>query len=393
MTTTRGVATVRAVPIVDRILDRWRQVPPLAADAALAALLGVVTAISIAVTDGNDPSERMTWWGWALVALQVVPLVWRRRAPVAVAVLAVGASMAFGLAALPDPAIQFAPALAIYSVAAFRPRSVSLGFVAVITVVAGGALAVDEQSDPADVAVNYFVGIGSWVVGDTMRGQRERTRWLAERQHDAAERAAADERVRIARELHDVVAHHISVIAVQAEAAQEVLATNPERAEAAMGAVADTARTALGELRRALGVLRSGPDLAPQPGLAGVDDLAASVRRAGLGVELHTTGRPRPVEGVVGVTAYRVVQEALTNVLRHADARTACIDLAFDDVALVVTVSDDGTGAGGAVADGDGQGHGLVGMRERVTVLGGELDAGPAPGGGFTVRARLPLPA
>jgi signal transduction histidine kinase len=405
MTGPTPVGTVRAVPFVDRLLDRWRRVPPLAADAGLAAVVGLVTAVSIVVADGNDASERMTWWGWALIAVQVVALAWRRRAPVTVAVIAGGSMFAFGLANLPDPAIPFPSLLAVYTVAAHRPRRVSLVFVAALTVVAAVVLAVDSQTDPADVAVNYFVGVTAWLLGDAARTQRERARWLAERQDGAAARAAADERVRIARDLHDVVAHHISVIAVQAEAAQEVLATSPERAGAAMATVADTARTALGELRRALGVLRAGPELAPQPGLAALDELVESVRGAGLGVEVRTTGPARPVDGVVGVTAYRIVQEALTNVIRHADARRACVELAFSPAALDVTVSDDGRGGGsagdrsrpdrraGADPDGAGSGHGLVGMRERVAGLGGDLSAGPGPGGGFTVRARLPLPA
>jgi signal transduction histidine kinase len=399
MTGSSAVVTVRPMPAVDPVLHRWR-VPTLAVDAALAVVVGIVTAVSIVVVDGNDPTERATWWGWILVAIQVVPLAWRRQAPAAVAAVVGTAMLAYGLSNLPDPAIQFAGALAFYSVAAYSRRSVSLVVVAAIVVAGAVVFAVDRQSDPADVAVNYFVGIMSWLVGETMRTQRERSRWLAERQEDAAARAAADERVRIARDLHDVVAHHISVIAVQAEAAQEVLASNPERAGAAMGTVAETARAALGELRRALGVLRTEPELAPQPGLSALDDLAASVRGAGLAVELHTSGTVRPVDRVVGVTAYRIVQEALTNVLRHADARAARVDLAFGDGALVVTVSDDGRGRAGhagpaAGANGGsaagGSGHGLVGMRERVTSLGGQLDAGPGPGGGFTVRARLPL--
>jgi signal transduction histidine kinase len=160
-----------------------------------------------------------------------------------------------------------------------------------------------------------------------------------------------------------------------------------------MGRVADTARTALTELRRVLGVLRSdaeadgGAARAPQPDLAGVDDLVAAVREAGLTVDVRTEGAARPVTGVVGVAAYRVVQEALTNVLRHAAARRAEVALSFGDDALVVTVSDDGRGPAGG---GDG-GHGIAGMRERVAIAGGSLDAGPRDGGGFAVRARLPL--
>jgi signal transduction histidine kinase len=377
--------------MVDRFLDRWREVPPFVADGALAAVVALVTVTSIVVTDRNDASEQATAWAWGLQALQLVPLAWRRRAPVIVAALVFAGAFGYGMANLPDPAFPFAPAVAVYSVGAFRPRSVSVPCAVAITLVAAFALALDSQADAEDVAVNYFIGITSWVVGDTMRTQRERTSWLAARKDDETRRAAADERVRIARDLHDVVAHHISVIVVQAEAAQEVLATRPDQAEGAMAAVADTARTALGELRRTLGVLRTDPALAPQPDLAAVDDLAASVRQAGLAVDVRTTGEARPVDGVVGLTAYRVVQEALTNVLRHAHASRARVDLAFADRALVVTVADDGRG--GAVNGTSPAGQGLIGMRERVVVLGGDLEAGPVPGGGFRVRARLPLPA
>jgi signal transduction histidine kinase len=376
-----------------RLADRLRHLPPLVVDALLALAVGVVTVISIVVADVDDPSERMTWWGWALVAVQVVPLVWRRRAPLAVLFVSGLGSLVFGMANLPDPAIQFTLALALYTVAAYRCRRISVPVVLAFVVVGALSFVLDDQADLADIAVTYLVGVGAWVVGDSTRSQRERAAWLAQRQQDEAQRAAAEERVRIARDLHDVVAHHISVIAVQAEAAQEVLAAHPERAERAMATVAETARTALGELRRMLGLLRSDAGRAPQPDLGAVDELVASVRGAGLAVEVRTTGPARPVDGVVGVTAYRIVQEALTNVLRHADARRACVDLAFDADALVIRVADDGRGPRAARpgATNGGGGQGLVGMRERVTVLGGRLETGPAPDGGFTVEARLPL--
>jgi signal transduction histidine kinase len=376
-----------------RLADRLRHLPPLVVDALLALAVGVVTVISIVVADVDDPSERMTWWGWALVAVQVVPLVWRRRAPLAVLFVSGLGSLVFGMANLPDPAIQFTLALALYTVAAYRCRRISVPVVLVFVVVGALSFVLDDQADLADIAVTYLVGVGAWVVGDSTRSQRERAAWLAQRQQDEAQRAAAEERVRIARDLHDVVAHHISVIAVQAEAAQEVLAAHPERAERAMATVAETARTALGELRRMLGLLRSDAGRAPQPDLGAVDELVASVRGAGLAVEVRTTGPARPVDGVVGVTAYRIVQESLTNVLRHADARRACVDLAFDADALVIRVADDGRGPRAARpgATNGGGGQGIVGMRERVTVLGGRLETGPAPDGGFTVEARLPL--
>jgi signal transduction histidine kinase len=398
MTAPAGVGTVRPVPVFDTLLDRWRRVPPLAADVGLAVVVAAVTILSIAVDDANDPERHMTAWAWGLQAVQFVALVWRRRTPILVAVVVAAAAFGHGAANHPDPAIVFAIALAVYSVGAYSPRRVSPVFAAAMVVAGLVAFAVDRQADAADVAVNYLVGLTSWALGYTMRGQRERVGWLADRQAAEAERAAADERVRIARDLHDIVAHHVSVIVVQAEAAQEVLAADPARAEGAMATVADTARTALGELRRALGVLRSeDAGRVPQPDLDAVDALAESVRGAGLVVDVRRTGEPRPVAGVVGVTAYRVVQEALTNVLRHADARRACVDLDYAGDALVVQVTDDGRGSRqppssrGNGAAGSGGGHGLVGMRERVAAVGGDIVAEPGDRGGFVVRARLPL--
>jgi signal transduction histidine kinase len=302
-----------------------------------------------------------------------------------VLVVTMAAAIAYGLAELPDAPIMFGPLLALYTVAAHRPRSITVPVLGTLMVVAAASIPFGDDSDAADVVVAYFSGITAWVIGDTARTQRERNELLEERRSEAARQAANDERVRIARDLHDVVAHHVSVIAVQAEAAQEVLASQPDRAAEAMASVADTARTALAELRRLLGVLRSPTALAPQPDLDGMDELVDSVRHAGLAVEVSTTGEPRPVDAVVGLTAYRVVQEALTNVLKHAGDCRASVNLDFADDALVVTVTDDGRSTG------TGDGHGLVGMRERVTMLGGSLDAGPGGNGGFAVRARLPL--
>jgi signal transduction histidine kinase len=390
MTAGAAVGSVRPVPDLDRVLVPLRRLPPLVLDAALAAVVALVSVASIVVDDRNEPDVRLTGLGIVLLVVQLVPLVWRRRAPLAVAVVVTGAAVVYGVAELPDPAIMFAPALALYTVAAYRPQPVSVAVAAGGAVAGTVALIVAADADVADVAVNYVVGITSWAVGLTVRGQREHTARVEAQRADDAQRAATEERIRIARELHDVVAHHLSVIVVQAEAAQEVLATRPEQAGEAMDTVADTARGALGELRRVLGVLRSDATLAPAPDLAAVDELVASVRQAGLDVEVRTEGDARPLSGVVSLAAYRVVQESLTNVLRHAAARRAEVALAYGDDALVVTVSDDGRGPGDGAAAAAG-GHGLAGMRERVAVLGGRLDAGPRAGGGFAVRARLPL--
>jgi signal transduction histidine kinase len=398
--------------VLDGLVDRFRQLPPLVGDAALAAAVALVTVIAVWYRSLDD--EPMTAYGVVLLAAQLVPLIWRRRFPLAVAMVSLGASFLYGAAHLPDPPVFFSGLLATYTVAAHRAPRISVPFALAVLVGAAVAIFFGDESDIADVTVGYFCGMTAWVLGYTARTQRERARWLEDRRADAARQAAADERVRIARDLHDVVAHHVSVIAVQAEAAQEVLSTRPERATQAMSDVADTARTALVELRRLLGVLRS-PTAArtPQPDLGSVDDLVESVRQAGLRVAVSTTGEPRPVDAMVGLTAYRVVQEALTNVLKHAGRCRADVGLEYGDDALVVTVVNEGTRSrrsAGTGADGswagraggaDGiaglaansSGQGLIGMRERVAVLGGSLDAGPEPAGGFAVRARLPLGA
>jgi signal transduction histidine kinase len=286
---------------------------------------------------------------------------------------------------------MFGPAVALYTFASLRDRRQMVPFAITVMISAGFGIAFGDGSDAADIAVGYFVGITSWVAGDVVRTQRERTALVMAHRDEAAQRAAAEERVRISRDLHDVVAHHVSVIAVQAEAAQEVLASRPDQAEAAMATVAETARSALTELRRVMGFLRSDAVTAPQPDLAALDALAESVRRAGLPVRVHRAQPVTEVDPVVGLTTYRVVQEALTNVLRHAPGATgADVDLCFEGDTLLVTVSDDGPPTSAAEANGS-SGLGLVGMRERVGSLGGSLDAGPCPGGGFKVQARLPL--
>jgi signal transduction histidine kinase len=232
-----------------------------------------------------------------------------------------------------------------------------------------------------------FIG-ASWAVGRVVRSRTQRGDRLE------AERlvAVADERARIARELHDMVAHSVSVMVVQAGAAEEVLSRQPERARDAMRAVQETGRQALVEMSRLVGLLRDDHDelgLAPQPGIGEIDALIAQVREAGLPVEVRVEGLPGDVPLGIDLSVYRVVQEALTNALKHAGDARAEVLLRYGGDALEVEIVDDGRGSrGGHVG-----GHGLAGMRERIAVFGGEFAAGPRPEGGFSVRARLPLQA
>ncbi|MEU2615572.1 sensor histidine kinase [Micromonospora sp. NPDC007271] len=246
---------------------------------------------------------------------------------------------------------------------------------------------------------NLLAGSVAYAVGRAVQARRQSTRMLRERariaeasQRSLAEQAVADERRRIARELHDVVAHQVSVMGVLATGARRVLRRDPEAADAAMATVEETGRATLRELRRLLDVLRTdaepAAELAPQPGLTGIEALVEQVREAGLPVTLRVDGTFEPMEGGVALTVYRIVQEALTNALKHAGTATALVRLSVADGFLAVEVTDTGRGPTPAP---DRIGHGLVGMRERVALYGGILRAGPRTGGGFRVYARIPL--
>ena len=237
----------------------------------------------------------------------------------------------------------------------------------------------------------------------------ERAEWATEQRAQEARRATLAERLRIARELHDIVAHHVSVIVIQAQGAQRMLDRDPGRSRQAMADVERTARTALEEMRRLLGLLRA-PDSGdsadsmdadaagtserqPLQGLADIGALATRMTEAGLPVTVRTTGEPRPVPEDVGLTVYRITQEALTNVLKHAGPAQAQVSLHYGDQ-LEITVTDDGWGASAALAGTGppGAGRGTTGMRERIAMLGGQFAAGPQPGGGFCVHAAIPSP-
>jgi signal transduction histidine kinase len=353
------------------------------------ALVDVVLVLALAAGYVGRAAHHGEWTGGVpLGVLQVVPLLVRRRYPRAVlaAVTAIWiANIAF-VAGIPP----FATALGIYTVAANLPRTPALR-AAVLSVAASTTAALTFQHwDPA--ASDLIPFVAAWVIGDNlgtrrayMRALEERAERLEREQEAERARAVAEEQARIARELHDVIAHNVSVMVVQAAAANDVFDSRPERAREALHAIESTGRTALAELRRLLGAVRG--DYAPQPGLDRLDDLVAQVRAAGLAVAVSVEGSPRVLPAGVELSAYRVVQEALTNTLKHAEATRADIALRYREDELDVEVRDDGGGAG----NGDGAGHGLIGMRERVTAFGGSLETGPASTGGYAVKASFPL--
>jgi signal transduction histidine kinase len=375
----------------------WRRPPWL--DVALAAAVGAELVVEMLLT--NSRRGPLAANLVAAVAL-AAPLAWRRVAPLA-AVAAIGVAGTVTGALLthpPDLVGTFATlALASFTVAAHEPRQRALiGLGAVVATV----LAVSLVTDDAAADQMLFPGVifaGVWVLGRVARGRAKLTAELAARtrqiERERAERerdAVVRERARIARELHDVVAHSVSVMVVQAGAARRVLDRDPDASIGALGAVETTGREALTEMRRLLGILRpEGEDVdhSPQPSLERLGALVARSRDAGLDVELRSEGEPGPLAPGVDLTAFRLVQEGLTNALKHGGRGPARVTLRWSEDLLEVEVANrvDGEGVIGDSLLGSGQG--LVGMRERVALCGGELRAGPV-GRGFVVRARLP---
>jgi signal transduction histidine kinase len=385
----------------------WLKAHPFAADAFLAAGLTVLAVPGLWLTAevSNVDYRNPDVWGVLLVLFQTVPLAWRRRYPTSVLAVT-GAAVTIATAAnYPGTGGTLGPLIAIYTMAAHCPRRRSIRAAAVTgAAVVFALLMAREQVTPDSFIGNLVIYATAWTLGDNLKTRRERTTALEERaaqleteRETNARRAVAEERARIARELHDSVAHSVSVMVVQAGGARRLVATNPERAAEALGQIELTGRQALVEMRRLLGVLRTedeAPSLAPQPSIAEVDALVASVRDAGVPVELTVEGEPRALPRGLDLSAYRIVQEALTNILKHAGPAAAKVVLRWSSDELFLHVIDNGRGASVDHDDrGDGAGHGLVGMRERVALYGGELRAGPSPGGGYHVAARLPLSA
>ena len=333
------------------------------------------------------------------VLLATLPLAWRRRAPLAVLFTVLMASTIESAAFANFPSFEpfLALIIAVYSVGAHCERRQALiggGFT--FALLFFGDLAHSLSGDGSFDVGAVVACAAAWVVGRALRRWRLEAVELGrhagrlERESDQRARlAAAEERARIARELHDVVAHAVSVIVVQAQGAQRVLVGEQEPVRDALGSIEASGRQALVELRRMLGILRRGDEelaLTPQASLRHLDGLVEHVREAGMPVELRIEGDPEPLPPGVDVSAYRIVQEALTNALKHAGPARASIVVRYGPDELELEISDDGRSSG----KGDGTGHGLVGMRERVAVVGGVLESGVRPGGGFVVRARLP---
>jgi signal transduction histidine kinase len=375
-------------------------------DSALAlAAAGLSTAFFVVHPADSGLPRGMFVLGCALVLLHTLPLAARRRFPLAVLATSVASGLVFAALGLPPDMLWVAIPVAVYSVAAYGDRWVSLAGLVVAEL---GSVAIQltpgRFQAPTVVGNALFIG-AAWLLGHFIGVRRlsvlrleERTAELEQAREELARRAVVEERLRLARELHDVVAHAMSVIAVQSGVGAHVANTQPKEAAKALVAIEATSRAALEELRRLLGVLRQEDepqgDLAPVPGLADLEGLLAELAKVGLAVKLQVNGTRPPLPAGVDLSAYRIVQEALTNVVKHAGPAHAQVTIRYRDQDVTVEVIDDGRGVTAPTGDGRARvGHGLIGMRERVQAFGGDLEAGPCPGGGFRVAARLPLAA
>lgn len=375
---------------------------PRAFDVTLAVLMALVTvAGSVGESHPHQVSDKPPAGvhiaapaaAYLLVAVSALALIWRRRRPVLVLAVSLAAALLYTCLGYVDGAVIVNPIFALYAVAVTVPTRRAVGLSVITTVLLMGA---DAAFNPFGATAGGFFLIPVMVAAALFLGL-----WVASRQAYArresaeqARRAVDAERLRIARELHDVVAHTMATINVQAGVAAHVIDRQPDQAAQALEAIKQASKEGLRELRGILNVLRQADeedDRSPAPRLAQLDDLVENATRAGLPTSVSVHGRTRALAPTVDLTAYRIVQESLTNALRHAGPATARVTLSYTDDELSVEVLDSGRGR----VDGNpqGAGHGIAGMRERAEAVGGTLIAGPAPERGFRVQARLPLSA
>ncbi|MGZ4680870.1 MAG: sensor histidine kinase [Acidimicrobiales bacterium] len=382
---------------------RLRELDPRIVDPAIAIVLLAVGLASMAnsTVDQTHPTA-VNPLGYLLAVVGFGALAVRTRAPLVAMALTLIAAAAYSAIQYPENGLPIAGMVALYTVASRTPRKQSL--------VAAGAVVVtivwlttrgSQGLDAAGAVSNLAVFGIAYATGRYVRVRRAYTEQLElraaeadERRRRDAERAVAEERLRIARELHDVVAHAMSVVAVQSGIAAHVIEQRPDQARSMLETINGTSREALDEMRRLLGVLRSEgeapeADLAPAPSLDDLGPLVTSIEGTGVTVEVSVEGEPVALPSGLDLAAFRITQEALTNVVKHAGPAHADVRIRYGTDDIEIEVADDGRGAASELGS-IGGGHGLVGMRERVELYGGSLSTGPRPGGGFRVTARLP---
>jgi signal transduction histidine kinase len=393
---------VERPPVSVRLTElgsRLRRTNPWVIDALLAtAFLVLVLVGHFAATGTARVEYRDADVLSVLLTIGVAaPYYFRRHAPLAVLLISELGVVVLTVRDYQTGATPTVLLVGLYTVAAWcSARARLIGVVAVVVGLTVVAVAGIPGANGADVAFNFVLFAAAYLFGSTMRNRRlygeqleERAAALERERDEEARRAVSDERLRIAQELHDVVAHSMGVIAVQAGVGAHVIDADPDEARKSLDAISQTSRSTLAEIRRMLGILRedTGASYAPAPGLADLDRLVRDVGGAGLEVDVRKEGARTELPPGVDFTAYRIVQEALTNVLKHAGRARARVVVGYEENALRLEIVDDGRGVNGRATPG---GHGLMGMRERVGMYGGSFEAGPSTGGGFRVAVRLP---
>jgi signal transduction histidine kinase len=366
------------------------------ADAEIAIIVGVIQIAGTYVASGHQTGRgSLDALAYTLLAIGPAALLWRRRQPAVVLLVVFATTLAYWVSDYPRGPVFIALIVAFITtvIAGYR-------FVAIVMVIVGWTaftflpyLAGNESrpglAGPFALLAWLLVLLG---VGEVARAGRARAAETARTREEEARRRASEERLRVARELHDVLAHNISLINVQAGVALHLMDEQPEQARTALTAIKQASKDALGELRSVLEVLRRPGETeprTPQPGLDELDDLVSRAGAAGLVVAVEVDGVPRPLPAEVDLAAFRIVQEAVTNVARHAGEATATVRVAYGEHEVTLQIDDNGHG--GTPSSISGSGSGLAGMRERTAALGVRLEVGPRPGGGFRVRAELPM--
>jgi signal transduction histidine kinase len=390
---------------VKQLIERVRGVNPHAVDAVLALAFTAAALGTVAERVGEKDAYRNDdAFGIVLLLLQTLPIAVRSVAPLAaltVSVSAISAHIALGYEGI--PAGTFAGLVILYSAASLTDAR--QGALAALMTFAGITIYfTTDRGNPSLAAAistyaTYAVG---WGLGTYARSRREYTNVVEERasllereREVRAREAVADERARIARELHDIVGHALNLIVIQSGGAQRVFDSKPDLARDSLVSIESTSRQALVDMERMLEMLRDaqppGEELGPQPGLGDVDRLATQVTEAGLPVSVSVEGTPVTLAPSIDLSAYRIIQEALTNALKHAGPAQASVTVRYAPHELQLEITDDGRGAARVRSDSDRGGRGLIGMKERVAVFGGELSVGPRPEGGYRVHVRLPI--
>ncbi len=382
------VDETRTAPFPLRLSSRqW-----VALDVTLAVAVGLTTVVGILVVT-PEPHPAGPAWNALRIAGAVVlagALPWRRRYPARVLGVVVAGVAVLVALGTKGPALLVL-VLAMYTLASEGGLTRRASFSALVaTAVTMAVAALAAGPDWGSLLTGPLLAVAGWLAGENARSRRAQAAAAVVEREDRVRRAATDERMRIARELHDVIAHAMSVIAVRSGVARMVLDTQPDQAREALGIIEETSREALQQMRQLVGVLRQpgdASDLGPAPGLVDLPGLVEGIGQAGVAVDVRVEGPPRRLPPALDLSVYRIIQEALTNVARHAGPTSAVLRIAYSPESIELEVTDHGAAA---PVSSNGGGHGLLGMRERVTLYGGELSAGPTADG-FRVLARLPI--